>query len=344
MQQFDDESQQDLVDAFPRSPRARPDAVRRYIDTFVRHWVIALIPVLVLPVAAVGVALKSSKTATATASIWVDQNSVKQLSYADPQATPASNTAATLTQLLQTASFDVRVARESPLYWSTVRTKPNRDGVVADDLSKKVMVTANGADLVVISFKSNYRQMGVQLLQSILKEAPREIARLNQQQAASSLAFYTRQKADAQTRLARFTKQLATYMQLQHISPTQMAEQALFDPKFAALYDAVQSAQVDVRNADQQLSQATSLAGTGGSIEVIDAPSEVISATSKKTLALYFGIALLLGLVLSGGFVVLMTARDKSLRFADEVPDLLGLPILATIPFEPGLTRKRGVR
>jgi capsular polysaccharide biosynthesis protein len=277
-------------------------------------------------------------------SLWVNQDSVKQLSYADPQATPASNAATALTQLLQTAAFDMRIAQESPLYWSTVRPKANLQATVVDDLSKKVKVVANGPDLIGVSFSSKYRQMGVQLLQSVLKEAPSEIARLNQLQAASTVAYYTKQKAAAQKRLDRLTQQLAAYLHAHNISPSQMAAQALFDPKFAQLYQGVQSAQEDVRNANQQLAQVASAEGTGSSIQVIDPPNEVISPVSKKTLALYFAIGFLVGILLSGAFVVITTARDKSLRYADEVPDLLGVPVLATIPFSADLARKGRAR
>jgi hypothetical protein len=340
MQQFDDESQQDPVDAFPRSSRAKPNSFRRYIGTFRRHWVVALIPLLVLPLAGAYVARKTGATETATTSLWVDQDSVKLLGYADPQATPASNTAAALSQLLQTTSFDLRIAQESPLYWSTMRSKANLDSAVVGDLSKKVKVLASGPDLVVLSFSSAYRQMGVQLLRSLLKEAPGEIDRLNQEQARSSLAYYTQQRDAAQKRLNQVTQDLASYVQAHNISPSQMAAQELFDPRFAALYQTVQSAQVAARNADQQLTQANAAVGAGSAVQVIDPPAETLFPVSKKTMLLYAVIGLLVGILLSGLFIVITTARDTSLRYADEVPDLLGVPVLATIPFTPGLERK----
>src|SRR5947209_1913695 len=120
MQEFDGESQVDFAEPVVRPSRASRAGVKRYIDTFYRHWVIALIPIIVLPLAAFAVARLSGKSTTATTSIWVNQVSVKQLSYADPLVTPAANTMAAVLQLLQTGAFDMLVARESPAYWNTV--------------------------------------------------------------------------------------------------------------------------------------------------------------------------------------------------------------------------------
>jgi hypothetical protein len=182
----------------------------------------------------------------------------------------------------------------------------------------------------------------VQLLRSIVKEAPRQIGLLDQQQAASSVALYTRQAADAQKLIARTTKDLGKYMQDHGISPGQMAAQALFDPKFAALYQAVESAQVDLHNAQQQLSQVGSSNAAQSTIVVYDPPAAQTAAISKKTLALDGGIGLLVGLLLSGVFVVLTTARDHSVRYADEVPELVGLTVLASLPYSEDLARRRG--
>ena len=39
-----------------------------------------------------------------------------------------------------------------------------------------------------------------------------------------------------------------------------------------------------------------------------------------------------LGLVLGGGFVLLLEVLDNSFKRIEEVEDILGLPVLATIP------------
>lgn len=339
MQLVDSEVQPELDKTLPRSQPARHRGGKRYLDTLFRHWVVAFIPVLVLPVAGVGLALKNRGNATATANVWVNQVSTKQLGYADPLATPASNTAAALTQLLQTESFDMLVARDSPLYWNTVAFKPNRNGLVVTDLSKNVVIGSKGPELVSISYSSKYPAIGIQLLAAVLKEAPGQFARLNQRQATSAVAFYTHRKKTAQASLARATKELGSYVKKHHLHASEMAAQSLFDPAFAALYQAVQSAQVDINNADQSISQATSQSA-GNTFQVYDSPSAVPASLSKKSLALDLVIGLVVGLLISGAFVVGTTASDHSVRYAYEVPELLGLPVLGSVAYGQELARK----
>jgi hypothetical protein len=340
MQLVDSEGRPELARTLPGSYPAKRGGGRRYIDAFFRHWVIALIPVLVLPVAGVGLALKNRGNTMATSNVWVNQVSTKQLGYADPLATPASNTAAALTQLLQTESFDVLVAHGSPLYWNSVALKPNRNASVVTDLSKNVVIVPKGPDLVNISYSSKEPSTGIELLAAILKQAPRQFAELNQHQAASTVAYYTQRRKDAQTRLAHATKALGSYMKKHHLHAAEMAAQSLYDPAFATLYQAVQSTQVDIDNADQQISQATSQSA-GNTFLVYDPPSVVQASLSKKSLALDLAIGLAVGLLLSGAFIVGTTALDHSLRYAHEVPDLLGVPILASVGYGKELAREQ---
>ncbi|MBV9280906.1 MAG: hypothetical protein JOZ41_12560 [Chloroflexi bacterium] len=294
-----------------------------------------------LPIVALGVVKITKGGATTTANIWVSQDSVKNLGYADPLVPPSTNATAALTQLLQTLSFDLRVAKESPLYWKAlVASTPYPNVAVVPDLGRNVKIAANGPNLVSISYSSKLPAVGLQLVQSIVNEIPREIGRLDQQQATSSVALYTRQEKDAQKALVQSGQQLQAYMAQHNISPQQMAAQSLFDPKFAALYQAVQTAQTDLRNAQQQIAQLTSPAALQSTVQVVDPPSAIVAATSKKTLIMYLGIGLIVGLILSGAFVVMTTARDHSLRYADEVPDLLGLPVLTSVPYSQVLARR----
>jgi uncharacterized protein involved in exopolysaccharide biosynthesis len=330
--QFSPDTETDL------NRRGRRSA-RRYADTFLRLWYLALIPMLVLPAAGFGVAYMMKGSATVVANIWVSQDSTKHLPYTDPLANPAANVASALQQLLQTQSFDLRVARESPLYWATMVDNKNRDIAIVSDISKKVLPIAPGPDLVSLTYTNKNGAAGVQLLQNILTEAPAEIGKLNAKQSATTVAYYEHQRSAAQHALDRATRALGHYASKHHISPAQMADRALFDPTFASLYQAVQSAQVAVHGADQQLSQAVGPNGLGSSIQVIDPPSAEPSQTSKKQLLLDVGIGLIAGLVLAGAFVVWMTAIDRSLRYPEEVAQLLGIRVLASTPNVPALAR-----
>jgi uncharacterized protein involved in exopolysaccharide biosynthesis len=170
------------------------------------------------------------------------------------------------------------------------------------------------------------------LLRNILTDAPNEIGTLNQKQSASTVSYYQHQLSAAQHRLDNATGALGHYARQHHIAPAQMANRSLIDPTFAALYQAVQSEQVAVHNASQQLSQTTTPNVLGSSIQVYDPPAVQPALTSKKTLLLDIAIGLIVGLLLSTIFIVWMTATDHTLRYPQEVSELVGLPVLVSTP------------
>ena len=170
----------------------------------------------------------------------------------------------------------------------------------------------------------------------MLKVAPGEIQRLYVQQSATHVAFLSRQLQHAQVRLTRATLALGAYMKARHIGTSQIALQTLVNPSFAALYQAQQTAQGAVRTAKTQLNAAQPTNGLGSVLAVLDAPTGVPAASSKKTLVLDLAIGLILGIMLSAAFVVVATIRDKTLRYPDELPAMTGLPALASFPYKEG--------
>jgi capsular polysaccharide biosynthesis protein len=74
-------------------------------------------------------------------------------------------------------------------------------------------------------------------------------------------------------------------------------------------------------------------------LRIVDAPNVTI-VSSKKKETMNLAIALLIGLLLGGGLVVVKTALDPTVRYADEVPALLDLPVLAVVPYSRALARQ----
>jgi uncharacterized protein involved in exopolysaccharide biosynthesis len=215
----------------------------------------------------------------------------------------------------------------------------NRDIAIVADISKKLVPTAAGPDLVSINYTNKSGPAGLQLMQNVLKDAPQEIGKLNQRQSASTLAFYEHQRKTAQQRLDKATSALGHYAKQHHISPAQMADRALFDPTFSALYQTAQSAQVAVHNSEQQLTDVSGPNSLGSSIQIIDAPGIQPAQVSKKQLALDLGIGIIVGLLLGIVYVVVTTAADHSLRYSEEVSQLVGLPVLVSTPYVPELEK-----
>lgn len=305
---------------------------RRYVETLSRYWLIALIPVLVLPIAGAVLALKAKPNASAVANVWISQTSRNELAFITPYTTPATDGAGELRQLLRTVSFDLAVAGRSPRYWAKAAREPSRGVWILQDLSKNVQVVAVGSNLVSISYSNKEATDASQVVGAVVSVAQQRIQHLYQKQSAAGVAFYSRQLSQAQTRLQHAAGSLATYMTRNHIGSNQIATESLIDTRFAGLFGSVQSAQSDVQRFKVALAQAQPAGGLGSPLFVIDPPTIVPVKLSKKTLVLDAAIGLVTALILGGVFVVLITARDDTFRHPDDVVSVLGLPVLASFP------------
>lgn len=315
--------------------------MRRYADTFFRYWVLVLLPIMVLPLGSL-LLLKTPPTVFGLANVWVDGNSIQQLTYVDPGVPPAMNMANYLSQLLLSPSFDVGAAKRSPLYLRFISQFPYPLQQAAADLSKNAVATTGGPNLVSVTYISKNPAIAQQVVGAILNEATYEIARFNSQQAAKDISSFSRQLKSARDRYSVATQNLGTYMSTNGISGAQLDLRRLSDPKLATLYQVAQGAQVDVTTAAQSLAKARSQLSSQSAFRVIDPPAAKVATLSKVKKLTGLAIPLALGLLLGIAFLVIKTAQDRSLRFADEVPELLGLPILAVVPYSRQLAPVQG--
>lgn len=312
--------------------------MRRYTQTFLRYWTIAILPILLLPIGSL-LLLKSPPTAYGVANIWVDQSSLQQLTYVNQGLTPAQNMASYLNQLLLSPSFDMRVVAKSPLYFRQIPASVSQATVVTADLSTNAAATANGPNLVTITYTTKDLATATQVVRGILAQAATETAQLSQQQAIKNIAYDAKQVKNARSHYAAAASSLGAYMSAHHIGSSQVDLRQLSDPNLALLYQSVQGAQAAESSAEQQLAAANTQEQQAiqNSFRVIDPATIKVAATSKKQEISRLAIPLVLGLLLGAGFIVFRTLRDHSLHSVDEVPLLLGLPVLTVVPFTPAL-------
>lgn len=317
--------------------------MKRYAETFFRYWLILLIPIIVLPAIDAVMIKARPKPVLTSAKIWVEPSAINATAGDYNQyLTPAQNEADALNQLLLVSSFDWKVAQGSPIYRHLLTTVRDPHQYVATDLQKNVQFTAPGDNLVYIGYSSQNGALGVQVVQSLLANATLQMQQLNQQQATNNLAVYTAQLHSAQQRLNQSTHTLTTYMQAHNISTlSELSLQQAADPTFASLYAQVQSDQQTVLNLRQKmLDLQTQTAGTTGvnqgGYHIADPPT-VVSVSGKKKMLMEIAIFFVIGLAVSGSFVVGRTLLDRSLRYADEIAELLELPVFAVLPYDPAL-------
>jgi uncharacterized protein involved in exopolysaccharide biosynthesis len=318
--------------------------MRRYAETLFRCWLIALVPVVMLPLADYAFIRFTPKTLLTSATIWVNQSVADQPSLSNQYLTPAQIEANTLSQLLQSPSFDLTVARGSPIYKQMLSRASDPVTLVSRDLTKYLQISPAGNNVLTVSYTNKNWRLGPQVVNSFFKTALQEEQVLNQQQTKSSMASLQYRVQDAQQRLATSTKRLSDYMAAHGIAPKALVTDQAIDPSLATLYQQYQADQANVATAQQQLTKLQAQSALPATVleqaefQVLDPPTVKISSASSKTKELLnVAIAGLLGLLLSAGFVVVKTALDRSVRYADEVPALLGLSVLAVVPYSAAL-------
>lgn len=322
----------------------------RYADTFFRYWLIAIMPIIVLPLAAYATLVRHApETVVASVNLWVQQNAAGSMTSYNQWNTPAQNESAILDQLRQTTGFDRAVAAGSPIYRSTLAKMPayQRDDAVVSDMLKNLQITsqANWPILINVSYTSKDWQLAQQVILSFINVARSRVQDMNQQQVTQNLQYYRGQLQNAVQSQARSAKALSDYLTKYGIDPSEVSARLDYDPTLATLYKQNQSDQQNVIDVQTQIAklqeQTVSSSDQAQSpFEVLDSPT-IIGISSKKTQIMNLAIALILGLLLGGGFIVFKTAMDRSLRYAAEVPGLLELPVLAVIPYESGLAKQR---
>lgn len=315
--------------------------MKRYAETFFRYWLIALAPIVVLSLVGYAAIRSTPKTAQATAKLWIDPSASNLGASYNQYQTLAQNEQDVLTQLLQISSFDWAVARGSTLYMQMLSKYASPGDHLTADLQRNVQFTPAGNNLLYVSYTyaNKNLQLGVQVVQSVLSAALNQTQLLNQQQTASSISYYKQQLQLAQQQMRQSAQALARYMAAHGIASTELNAQMPVDPTLAGLYQQVQADQTSASGIQQRIA-ALQLQNTGSSaaiqsgVRIADPPSIIIVSSKKKEL-MNLAIYVVIGLLLGGGFVVVKTLLDRSLRYADEIPELLGLRVLAVLPYNP---------
>jgi len=303
--------------------------MKRYADTFYRYWYVVLLPIIVLPLLTYRFSRATSTgTASASANIYVTQTSASLLDGYNAGQTPAQNLSDVLNELVRTASFDLDVVVGSPLF-----AQAHPAGNVVEYLSTNLQATPAGPNLVSLSYDGVTAPETVQVMQSFLNTANRRVAALTAQQSASNTAALGQRLGAIEQQWTSDDNRLKSYLGRHHIPRGTVADQALFNPSLNLLYQQVLTDQSIAGDVQKQLTQAQQPATQAQpTFQVVDSPGATATrGVNKKVLNTL--IALALGLLLGGGFIVVRTALDHSLRYADDATALLGLPVLGVVPY-----------
>jgi uncharacterized protein involved in exopolysaccharide biosynthesis len=295
----------------------------RYRETFRRHRLLYLSPVILAVVLAGWSAVGAPKLYRSSTSLWSDSagGSLNQTLGAPP---PAAQDQSTLNELLRTRYFAHNVARLSPLqkYLAShpsagfgpmsllkkvTKGAPSMDDRIAAALSpKRVLSSVQGPHVLEISFDSTSPQVAVGTLKVLVQQFRKQRTALTQ----DALTAAGEQVASATAALTKARTNLSTYLQ-SHPGSTRA------DPELRALAQEQRNAITQVSNATQTMNQASASVLNGAALEttlrVVDPPRLPIgpSAGKKRILKSLFA-GLFAGLLLSAIGVVVRTKTSQT--------------------------------
>ncbi|HXT36730.1 MAG TPA: hypothetical protein VN837_14235 [Chloroflexota bacterium] len=319
----------------------------RYFYTFSRFWWLLIIPVLVLPAAEYIQVRHAGAGFVASMNIYVQATAASSATTSgNTWSTLAQIEAADINQWLQSPTFCLNVAEGSANYSKLLKVSPDPKQAATTDLQKNVSVTATGDNLVSIAYSSQDPALAVQVVQSVLTNATISMQRSNGRVASVNKAYYQSQLYNAEATERTSAQQLAAYMRQHGVTSTNLDAQMVSDPTLALLYNQDKANQQTVSTLRQNVQAVVAQSSLPATLVnqdgyyIADPASATYVSQSKKKELMPMGIALVLGLLLAGAFLVVMTAVDRTFRRPADVPFLLELPVLAVVPLSLALAGK----
>jgi uncharacterized protein involved in exopolysaccharide biosynthesis len=329
--------------------------VIRFLETFFRHRMLVVVPVLLGLMVSVGYALAQPPKYEALASLWVD-NSVPgnqtSTSPADQYIQPSDQQVAAIHELLATRAFDVAIAHRGPLA-QYLAAHPNEqkglaaipvvgklfrstsgsvDDRAATELPAEVSVTAAGPQVISLAVQESNGDVAAGTAKALVDQFLAQILASKTANDQAAVDYASGQVSGAQTTLLKAQAALTAYLQAHPGVPasgsgdaaaSQLAQSVdLASRRHTALLDQYEQAQLDLANVSTQ-----------AGVRVIDEPSTAGTAVGAKKAVLMAGIAgILIGLVIGVVVLLVLTAVDRTARRASDIEGHLGLEVAAAIP------------
>jgi hypothetical protein len=317
-----------------------------YIETFRRHRLLFLLPILVAGAIALWTALGAPTLYRSTASLWLDTPA--GLTYATLGApSPAADAQTMLNELMRTEYFANSIARQSPLeeYLRThpsagwgpsavirkLKGPPTMDDRIAAALGpSRVTSSVQGPHVFEINFDAASPQLATATLRVLIDEFRSQRTTLRR----DALEATQRQVASATTALNEARASLESYLRMH-------PDTGDSDPRASALRLSVRNATTTVADATQRLADASAALTQGGTLDstlrVLDEPRTPVGPTQgKRRIAMTVAAGLFGGMVFSILGIVVLTSGTRTFRLADPAGPLRSAEPLADESLDRG--------
>jgi uncharacterized protein involved in exopolysaccharide biosynthesis len=278
-------------------------------------------------------ALAQPRMYDSTARIWFFSSTDPALA-GQPNTTPADAEVAVFRELLNSRAFDLKVGRRGPLATSlaeTGLTSEQIDQRVYETLARKVLVAADGPQVVALYFQATSGTVAQGTIQALLDQFSEETLANRKNQAQAVVKFLEdqvkAQDATMTSATADVTKYTAAHPRAATTDVTLIGLQHAADlarQRYAELVVELGQARLDLASLDQ--------AG-GAGYRLIDPPTAPIRPVGLMgTLIRTSAGGILAGLLITAFALFGLTAADTSVRRAEDIRSALGLRVVGAIP------------
>jgi uncharacterized protein involved in exopolysaccharide biosynthesis len=335
----------------------------RYLETFFRHRVLTIAPLVLCIVLSLGVVAVQPGVFASTAKIWVDRPLLTAVQPSNAYLTPADEQTLVLQELLKTRSFSVlasargslpndlrkasAAAAGEPINRALAllpgqgsRTNPGLsrdrlDNLVFQTITTGTTVVANGPNIVSVTFRYANSAVAAATAQGILDQYIDEVLGGQRSEAKAAIDFYSAQVSGARADLSAADGKVLAYLDAH---PEQRLLTAVPDASLTRLkLDDDQARQrylsLQTKLDDAKLRGAIAEQSTPNGFRLIDPPLVPQAPVSRLKQLIAGGAAgLFSGLVLSVVCLVGLTLIDTSIRRAEDVELRIGLRLAGVVP------------
>jgi capsular polysaccharide biosynthesis protein len=292
---------------------------RSYLEVIFRHRLLLVAPVLVAFVAGTWFAFSQPRKYQAVASVWADTPVTLESTIGTTGGTtpPSAGQQAMLTELIATRGFMHAVAREVHGEALNRASEPQIDRILGE-MRAAITTFTPGPHILSVAVKDETPQGATVMAQVLVEHFLNNQDELLQRRAETEIAFHKQQLGVAERAVAAARSAFGGQVP----DPSSPA---------AAVLETAQQQRLDAQQSYESAVAASASIGDRSLVYVRDEATTASRLSRLKTLAFGAVGGTLAGVTVSLFTLVLLMARDRSVRNEEELESLLGLTVVGTI-------------
>jgi capsular polysaccharide biosynthesis protein len=310
---------------------------RSYVETFFRHRLLLIAPVVIAFVLAAAYGLQQPRGYVAGATLWTDRRipADSAIGTAPGSDVPSAGQMALLTSLLASRNFMMLVAQDSPLADRIQGPQLDVDLALAR-LAATVSVATPGPQVMAIVVRQPSPELATGVASAVVRQFMREEERRIRARATAQIT-YDKQQLSAASKAVRTAEAALLAYTRTHPGAGQSRQPTSADTTLnsaeTSLVGALALAQQNYSEAAKAYNASTAAytQANTAALEVLDQPNQAFPQGRKKIVIFCAVGGLLAGLSISVVALLLLVTRDRAVRDEADLQQALGLRVVGTI-------------